>query len=45
MNVAVLPSIRRMPYAMVERLSRYARSKPMIAMGLEPLVRSTVDNV
>ena len=22
-----------MPYAMVERLSRYARSKPMIAMG------------
>ena len=24
-----------MPYAMVERLSRYARSKPMIAMGLE----------
>ena len=34
-----------MPYAMVERLTRYARSKPMIAMGLEPLVRSTVDNV
>jgi GNAT superfamily N-acetyltransferase len=34
-----------MPFAMVERLSRYARSKPMIAMGLEPLVRSTVDNV
>jgi GNAT superfamily N-acetyltransferase len=27
----------QMPYAMVERLSRYARSKPMIAMGLEPL--------
>ncbi|MNL40142.1 Acetyltransferase (GNAT) family protein [compost metagenome] len=27
-----------MPYAMVERLSRYARSKPMIAMGLEPLL-------
>ena len=26
----------QMPYAMVERLSRYARSKPMIAMGLEP---------
>ncbi|MCP1417484.1 GNAT superfamily N-acetyltransferase [Pseudomonas laurylsulfativorans] len=25
-----------MPYAMVERLSRYARSKPMIAMGLAP---------
>lgn len=27
-----------MPYAMVERLSRYARSKPMIAMGLTPRV-------
>ncbi len=27
-----------MPYAMVERLSRYARSKPMIAMGLEPKI-------
>lgn len=27
-----------MPFAMVERLSRYARSKPMIAMGLEPRV-------
>lgn len=25
-----------LPYAMAERLSRYARSKPMIAMGLEP---------
>jgi GNAT superfamily N-acetyltransferase len=24
-----------LPYAMAERLSRYARSKPMIAMGLE----------
>jgi len=35
----------QMPYAMVERLSRYARSKPMIAMGLEPLVRLTEDNV
>ncbi len=31
----------QMPYAMTERLSRYARSKPMIAMGLEPLVRAT----
>jgi hypothetical protein len=30
---------------MAERLSRYARSKPMIAMGLEPLVRSISDNV
>ncbi|MEX3773424.1 GNAT family N-acetyltransferase [Pseudomonas sp. MYb118] len=27
-----------MPYAMVERLSRYARSKPMIAMGREPQI-------
>jgi GNAT superfamily N-acetyltransferase len=34
-----------MPYAMVERLGRYARSKPMIAMGLEPLVRSSDHNV
>ncbi|MET3454442.1 MULTISPECIES: GNAT family N-acetyltransferase [Pseudomonas] len=25
-----------LPYAMAERLSRYARSKPMIAMGLVP---------
>ncbi|SDB58278.1 Acetyltransferase (GNAT) domain-containing protein [Pseudomonas sp. NFACC23-1] len=25
-----------LPYAMAERLSRYARSKPMIAMGWEP---------
>lgn len=25
-----------LPYAMAERLSRYARSKPMIAMGMEP---------
>jgi len=24
-----------LPYSMAERLSRYARSKPMIAMGLE----------
>ncbi|MCJ8204918.1 GNAT family N-acetyltransferase [Pseudomonas sp. RGM2987] len=29
-----------LPYAMAERLSRYARSKPMIAMGLEPKVQS-----
>lgn len=25
-----------LPYAMAERLSRYSRSKPMIAMGLAP---------
>jgi GNAT superfamily N-acetyltransferase len=29
-----------LPYAMAERLSRYARSKPMIAMGLEPQTQS-----
>lgn len=29
-----------LPYAMAERLSRYARSKPMIAMGLEPKTQS-----
>ncbi|MBF4560156.1 GNAT family N-acetyltransferase [Pseudomonas sp. p50] len=34
-----------LPYSMAERLSRYARSKPMIAMGLEPLVRSPIDDV
>ncbi|EPJ81165.1 GNAT family N-acetyltransferase [Pseudomonas sp. CFII68] len=28
-----------LPYAMAERLSRYARSKPMIAMGFEPKIR------
>ncbi|MEB0046304.1 MULTISPECIES: GNAT family N-acetyltransferase [unclassified Pseudomonas] len=35
----------QMPYAMVERLSRYARSKPMIAMGLDPWVRASLDKV
>jgi N-acetylglutamate synthase-like GNAT family acetyltransferase len=30
-----------LPYSMAERLSRYARSKPMIAMGLKPLESST----
>jgi GNAT superfamily N-acetyltransferase len=29
-----------LPYAMAERLSRYARSKPMIAMGLMPAPRA-----
>ena len=27
-----------LPYALAERLSRYARSKPMIAMGLTPSI-------
>ncbi|OLY74175.1 GNAT family acetyltransferase [Pseudomonas sp. ATCC PTA-122608] len=34
-----------LPQSLSERLVRYKRNKPMIAMGLEPLVRSTVDNV
>jgi GNAT superfamily N-acetyltransferase len=29
-----------LPYAMAERLSRYAHSKPMIAMGLAPHTQS-----
>lgn len=34
-----------LPQSLSERLVRYKRNKPMIAMGLEPLVRSTLDNV
>ncbi|WP_455930368.1 GNAT family N-acetyltransferase [Pseudomonas fluorescens] len=34
-----------LPQSLGERLVRYKRNKPMIAMGLEPLVRSTADNV
>ncbi|MGY2378436.1 GNAT family N-acetyltransferase [Pseudomonas sp. SDO524_S393] len=34
-----------LPQSLAERLVRYKRNKPMIAMGLEPLVRSTSDNV
>ena len=34
-----------LPQSLGERLVRYKRNKPMIAMGLEPLVRSTFDNV
>ena len=34
-----------LPQSLSERLVRYKRNKPMIAMGLEPLVRSTADNV
>ncbi|NVZ48708.1 GNAT family N-acetyltransferase [Pseudomonas sp. B6002] len=34
-----------LPQSLSERLVRYKRNKPMIAMGLEPLVRSTFDNV
>ncbi|SDZ42246.1 GNAT family N-acetyltransferase [Pseudomonas salomonii] len=34
-----------LPQSLSERLVRYKRNKPMIAMGLEPLVRTTADNV
>ena len=34
-----------LPQSLSERLVRYKRNKPMIAMGLERLVRSTADNV
>ncbi|WP_248752517.1 GNAT family N-acetyltransferase [Pseudomonas sp. MWU15-20650] len=34
-----------LPQSLSERLVRYKRNKPMIAMGLERLVRSTFDNV
>jgi GNAT superfamily N-acetyltransferase len=34
-----------LPQPLAERLARYSRSKPMIALGIEPLVRSTVQNV
>ncbi|KMT53918.1 GNAT family N-acetyltransferase [Pseudomonas fildesensis] len=34
-----------LPQSLSERLVRYKRNKPMIAMGLERLVRSTSDNV
>ena len=32
-----------LPQSLSERLVRYKRNKPMIAMGLEPLVRTTVN--
>ncbi|MPQ70282.1 MULTISPECIES: GNAT family N-acetyltransferase [unclassified Pseudomonas] len=34
-----------LPQLLAERLARYSRSKPMIALGIEPLVRSTAQNV
>jgi len=34
-----------LPQSLSERLVRYRRNKPMIAMGLDRLVRSTADNV
>ncbi|MEO8490128.1 GNAT family N-acetyltransferase [Pseudomonas sp.] len=34
-----------LPQSLSERLVRYKRNKPMIAMGLDRLVRSTADNV
>jgi GNAT superfamily N-acetyltransferase len=33
-----------LPQSLSERLVHYKRNKPMIAMGLEPLVRTTVNN-
>ncbi|MGY2291962.1 GNAT family N-acetyltransferase [Pseudomonas sp. SDO528_S397] len=35
----------RLPQSLAERLVRYKRNKPMIAMGLEPLVRSIFHKV
>ncbi|OLF52706.1 GNAT family N-acetyltransferase [Pseudomonas chlororaphis] len=34
-----------LPQALTDRLARYRRSKRLIAMGIDPLVRSTFDNV
>jgi GNAT superfamily N-acetyltransferase len=34
-----------LPQSLSERLVRYKRNKPMIAMGLEPLTRSTFNKV
>jgi GNAT superfamily N-acetyltransferase len=34
-----------LPQSLSERLVRYKRNKPMIAMGLDRLVRSSSDNV
>ena len=34
-----------LPQSLSERLVRYKRNKPMIAMGLEPLVRSSFNKV
>lgn len=34
-----------LPQSLSERWVRYKRNKPMIAMGLDRLVRSTADNV
>ncbi|KAF1025667.1 MAG: hypothetical protein GAK37_02826 [Pseudomonas sp.] len=35
----------RLPQSLAERLVRYKRNKPMIAMGLEPLARLTFHKV
>ncbi|NVZ26157.1 GNAT family N-acetyltransferase [Pseudomonas gingeri] len=34
-----------LPQPLAERLARYSRSKPLVALGIEPLVRSTAKNV
>ncbi|QXI31625.1 GNAT family N-acetyltransferase [Pseudomonas vanderleydeniana] len=35
----------QLPQALADRLARYSRSKPLIALGIEPLVSSTAENV
>lgn len=42
MGFATAPAL---PQALADRLARYRRSKSLIAMGIDPLVRSTSDNV
>ncbi|KPA93119.1 MULTISPECIES: GNAT family N-acetyltransferase [Pseudomonas] len=36
---------RQLPQALADRLARYSRSKPLIALGIEPSVSSTAENV
>ena len=33
----------QLPQSLTDRLARYARTKPLIAMGIEPLARSRID--
>jgi len=35
----------RLPPALADRLARYTRSKRLIAMGMEPLARPSIDNL
>ncbi|NWA01630.1 GNAT family N-acetyltransferase [Pseudomonas gingeri] len=36
---------RTLPQSLADRLARYSRSKPLVALGIEPLVSSTAKNV